>query len=79
MGISDKFESAKDKAMGKAEELKGEMKGKAAETEGQAKGADAGNESMVDKAADFINRKTDGKYEDKLDTAADKVKKMTGK
>ncbi|ADD43478.1 Rv0909 family putative TA system antitoxin [Stackebrandtia nassauensis] len=89
MGIQDKLEGAKDKAMGKVEEMKGKAKGKAAEKEGEAKGkaaetrgqadaADSRNSGMVDKTADFINQKTDGKYEDKIDTAVDKVKKMTG-
>lgn len=86
MGIQDKFDAAKGKVeelkgktKGKAAEMEGGAKGKAAETKGQAEGADSRNEGMVDKAADFINQKTGGKYEDKLDTASDKVKKMTGK
>ncbi|HZE41756.1 MAG TPA: antitoxin [Stackebrandtia sp.] len=78
MGISDKFEELKDKAEGKVEKMKGKTEGKMAETKGQAKGADAGNDNMVDKGADFINEKTGGKYEDKIDTAAEKIKDVTG-
>ncbi len=94
MGISDKFEEFKGKAKGKAEELKGEMKGKKAEGAGHAKGkkaegegkmSKAGNKSghssnnPIDKAADFVNEKTDNKYSDKVDKIGDKAKNMTGK
>ncbi|GLZ75377.1 hypothetical protein Afil01_01840 [Actinorhabdospora filicis] len=32
----------------------------------------------VDKAADFVNDKTGGKYSDKVDGVAEKIKGMTG-
>ncbi|MFD0559178.1 hypothetical protein FB566_5141 [Stackebrandtia endophytica] len=94
MGITDKLDDFKDKARGKAEELKGEIKGKSAEVQGRAKGkkseakgkaSKAKNQakrsssgSPVDKAAGFVNDKTNNKYRDQVNRAADKVKDATG-
>lgn len=74
-----KFEELKGKARGKMEELKGKAEGKKAENEGEAKAADKRQDDPVDKAADFINEKTDGKYNEKIAGAAEKVKKVAGK
>ncbi|HIV57741.1 MAG TPA: antitoxin [Candidatus Stackebrandtia faecavium] len=60
-----KFDEYKDKAKSKADELKD----KADSPEGQEK---------IDKAADFINEKTGGKFEDKIDKVADKAKNIKG-
>lgn len=41
-------------------------------------GQDDKVDDAVEKGADFINEKTDNKYEDKVDTVKDKIQGMTG-
>ncbi|HIW62739.1 MAG TPA: antitoxin [Candidatus Stackebrandtia excrementipullorum] len=89
-----KAEELKGEMKGKKAEGAGHAKGKKAEGAGHAKGkkaegegkmSKAGNKSghssnnPIDKAADFVNEKTDNKYSDKVDKIGDKAKNMTGK
>lgn len=82
MGMQDKFEEMKGKAKGKAAELSGEVKGRSAEAKGKAKGKaaehSADSDNPVDKATEFINDKTGGKYRETISKAGEKIKNIGG-